>query len=179
MTTALAGAAGASPSSPSATHHARPAAHHARAIAHHAKTGAPAVLRWPVVGLSAKGERVWAIQYLLDARGYRLKADGVFSSSTRVSVTRFQKATKLTRDGIVGPATWNGLVLLVKFGSQGDAVSGLQHNLRAYGYTKVLITGYFGPETRDAVKAFQRAHKLTADGIVGMKTWNVLVWNEK
>jgi peptidoglycan hydrolase-like protein with peptidoglycan-binding domain len=179
MTTALAGAAGASPSSPSATHHARHAAHHARTITHHAKAVTPAVLQWPVVRLGAKGERVWAIQYLLDARGYRLKADGVFSSATKTDVIKFQKAMKLTRDGIVGPATWNGLVLLAKFGSQGGAVTGLQHNLRAYGYTKVQLTGYFGPETRDAVKAFQRAHKLKPDGIVGMKTWNVLVWNEK
>ena len=35
--------------------------------------------------------------------------------------------------------------------------------------------GRFGPKTRDAVRAYQRARGLTPDGIVGPKTWAALL----
>ena len=35
--------------------------------------------------------------------------------------------------------------------------------------------GIFGPKTEDAVKALQRRHGLTDDGIVGPETWRVLM----
>jgi peptidoglycan hydrolase-like protein with peptidoglycan-binding domain len=44
---------------------------------------------------------------------------------------------------------------------------------RAVGCTKV--DGVFGPLTEAAVRQFQRAHGLLPDGIVGPKTWNVLL----
>ena len=44
--------------------------------------------------------------------------------------------------------------------------------------TKLLdytgIDGNFGPKTQDAVKLFQQASNLTADGIAGQATWNAL-----
>lgn len=39
---------------------------------------------------------------------------------------------------------------------------------------KIKIDGIFGSETEAAVKAFQLAHKLTVDGIVGPITWNII-----
>jgi peptidoglycan hydrolase-like protein with peptidoglycan-binding domain len=35
--------------------------------------------------------------------------------------------------------------------------------------------GFFGSDTEDHVKEFQTANKLTADGVVGPKTWKVLL----
>ena len=47
-------------------------------------------------------------------------------------------------------------------------VQGLQHLLHIY------PDGKFGPLTEEAVMEFQTAHGLTADGIVGAKTWAAL-----
>lgn len=40
----------------------------------------------------------------------------------------------------------------------------------------LAVTGNFGPKTEIQVQAYQRAHKLIADGIVGRRTWKALGW---
>lgn len=59
--------------------------------------------------------------------------------------------------------------MLLKVGSQGEDVKQLQIKLG------VDPIGKFGPKTEAAVKAWQSEHGLTADGIVGPKTWNVIM----
>ncbi len=59
----------------------------------------------------------------------------------------------------------------VKQGSRGDDVMYLQQRLTTLGYDSGKVDGIFGTNTTAAVKAFQQARKLTADGIVGAKTW--------
>lgn len=54
-------------------------------------------------------------------------------------------------------------------GAAGDAVNELQSRLAAAGH-EIEVDGDFGPRTRAAVRAFQRAHGLKPDGIVGPKT---------
>ncbi|HEY0638540.1 MAG TPA: peptidoglycan-binding protein [Pseudonocardiaceae bacterium] len=62
----------------------------------------------------------------------------------------------------------------VRYGSTGTAVVGLQLRLRAEGYG-LTGTGWFGPNTRAAVRDYQRASGLTVDGWVGQQTWQHLV----
>lgn len=53
-------------------------------------------------------------------------------------------------------------------------VRSLQYLLNARG-AKLTVDGVFGPKTKAAVVAFQRAHHLTVDGVVGAKTWGALI----
>ncbi len=136
----------------------------------------PHAVNWPVVRQGAKGETVRTIQYLLTARGFNEPADGVYGKDTTASVKRFQKANKLAVDGSVGPQTWTKLVVSVKRGSKGSAVTALQRQLRfTFGYKSVAVDGVFGAATQTAVKSFQRKKGLVADGIVGAATWKALV----
>ena len=63
---------------------------------------------------------------------------------------------------------------LVKRGSKIFPVRPLQQLLRARKHP-VAVDGIFGPNTESAVKAFQKAQGLAADGIVGPQTWPKLV----
>lgn len=56
----------------------------------------------------------------------------------------------------------------------GDAVRLFQARLTAQGYT-IVVDGIYGAETRAACLAFQRDRGLTADGIVGPRTWDACV----
>ena len=55
--------------------------------------------------------------------------------------------------------------MLLKKGDNNENVKLLQQKLG------IEPIGNFGPKTEEAVKAFQRKHGLTADGIVGPGTW--------
>jgi g-D-glutamyl-meso-diaminopimelate peptidase len=59
-------------------------------------------------------------------------------------------------------------------GSTGPNVRLIQSLFRRIGYYTGLVDGVFGPQTRQAVIAFQRNNGLVADGVVGPATWNAL-----
>lgn len=68
---------------------------------------------------------------------------------------------------------------VLRQGSRGDEVVALQANLGKLGITDahgqaLQSDGTFGPDTREAVRAFQRVHGLTSDGVVGPKTLQAL-----
>lgn len=70
------------------------------------------------------------------------------------------------------PADWP----VLRRGSVGANVSALQYLLRAEGAT-ITADGNFGPGTEAAVKNFQQARGLAADGVVGPQTWSALIQN--
>ena len=55
-------------------------------------------------------------------------------------------------------------------GDSGSAVETLQQALKQLGLYDGAVDGDFGQGTSDAVVAFQNAHNLTPDGIVGQAT---------
>ena len=67
-----------------------------------------------------------------------------------------------------------GESMTMRRGSAGEAVRALQELLKKCGYDCGDIDGMFGSKTEAAVKAFQRDHGLTVDGIAGEKTQEAL-----
>lgn len=63
---------------------------------------------------------------------------------------------------------------VLRSGSQGEDVWKLQERLQALGYLSGSVDGQFGPATKEAVQRFQQQHGLSADGIVGEETRELL-----
>ncbi|WP_448863225.1 peptidoglycan-binding domain-containing protein [Dorea sp.] len=51
----------------------------------------------------------------------------------------------------------------------------VQEKLNATGYDCGKVDGIFGGGTEKAVKNLQKAHGLVQDGIVGKRTWRILL----
>ena len=110
----------------------------------------------------------------------------IFGPKTETAVKVFQKKYKLTSDGIVGEGTMNKLVSLglmpflsettYRINDESNDVKFIQLALIKEGYLDILNpTTNFGSMTEAAVKSFQRANNLSADGIVGSGTISKLV----
>jgi len=140
---------------------------------------------FPLVREGDREHPVQTLQHLLRARNQSVDVDGIFGPKTDAAVRAFQMDNHLSVDGLVGPATWAELIVVVRRGSQGDAVKGVQEefqfrNLSGDPGRGPQIDGVFGPETEAAVRAFQQAlhadiPSVTVDGIVGPVTWQALV----
>jgi hypothetical protein len=59
-------------------------------------------------------------------------------------------------------------------GATGDLVIWAQEHLISAG-DPIPVSGDFGLRTRQAVEAFQSAHGLTVDGVIGTQTWGALL----
>jgi len=140
---------------------------------------------FPLVREGDREHPVQTLQHLLRARNQSVDVDGIFGPKTDAAVRAFQMDNHLSVDGLVGPATWAEMIVVVRRGSQGDAVKGVQEefqfrNLSGDPSRGPQIDGVFGPETEAAVRAFQQAlhadiPSVTVDGIVGPVTWQALV----
>ena len=62
----------------------------------------------------------------------------------------------------------------VQSGRIGPLARTVQYLLSAQGYA-IAVDGEVGPQTIDAIKAFQSENGLTVDGIVGNQTWPELI----
>lgn len=146
--------------------------------------GVPYIARelsnYQTIRIGSRGNFVRILQYLLNYYGANLIVDGVFGGGTQRAVQEFQRANKITADGIVGRNTWNKLLNLnpsseiLRRGSESSAVMFLQRLLLSYLYPITSLDGDFGPETERAVTAFQSENRLSVDGIVGANTWRAL-----
>lgn len=78
-----------------------------------------------------------------------------------------------------GGNTVNVELPILKYGVKNGYVKTLQTILISNGYDlgKYGADGDFGSKTLSAVKAYQKAHNLSVDGIVGQKTWASILKN--
>lgn len=113
-----------------------------------------------------------------DNNGQALAEDGLDGPKTKQAVIRLENLMLLNVDaGIWGPqcesayAQLTGAKPEISQGSTGKFVRYLQYRLDG----GLAIDGIFGDKTLAAVKAYQAAHGLAADGIVGVLTWGSLM----
>jgi hypothetical protein len=130
---------------------------------------------WPLQQNGSTGESVRTVQYLLNAQGATLTLDGVFGPHTGAAAVVFQSDHGLVADGVVGDQTWPALIVQLASGSSGDPVRAVQSQINSRSSGWVTVNGVFGPETADAVRAFQGPIGLTVDGVVNWYTWHALV----
>lgn len=57
---------------------------------------------------------------------------------------------------------------------EGVSEDQVQSALKRAGFYKGTVDGKIGPKTKEAIKAFQKSNGLTADGVIGRKTWEKL-----
>ena len=136
------------------------------------------------------GEAVTLVQAMLNQlQGSNLKLSGTFDSATEKAVKKFRTEHGLSSGSSVGKGTLqaleaclygrtspdldlvrSGKLTLKKGGPTGAAVMAVQNMLnRALGLS-LATTGTFDSATEAAVKKFQKAKGITADGKVGPTT---------
>lgn len=93
---------------------------------------------------------------------------------TSLSARKWQKHGKLPYVEYEEVATVKIELPVLRKGSKGDTVEALQRLLNSYG-SKLTLDGDFGANTDRALRAFQKAQKLTVDGICGKESWKRLL----
>lgn len=166
------------------------------AVAAAEPTGAAAKLGSRPLRVGVTGADVQGLQRLLVKVGIKVGTDGMFGATTAKAVQRFQRAAGLEASGTVGKVTLRALRkaamggaatvsvggfddvrgegshrslgdrIPVRTGMHGQDIRVLQDFLRRAGVKGVRIDGEFGTGTRRAVKRFERANKLSVNGIV-------------
>ncbi len=164
------------------------------AIMHNGNSAGSLTMSYETLKKGMRGENVKRMQERLIQLGYLSgTADGIFGTDTAEAVYYFQKNNGLVRDSIAGEKTLIrmfsadavGAVTAtptptptikpitggtLRKGDSSDAVKTMQQRLIQLGYLSGTADGHFGNLTYKAVKEFQKANALYADGIAGSKT---------
>lgn len=152
----------------------------------------------PTLKRGYRGADVVELQNLLKEIGCfdkGVKSTGLYGRITKAAVQELQSANGLKDDGIFGPNTqallerddYNSCYRepvntvrnkgIPKIGDEGENVRIIQVQLNNWGFP-VKADGFFGKETRNAVKRFQKYHGLEQDGMVGKVTSRIL-WSSR
>jgi peptidoglycan hydrolase-like protein with peptidoglycan-binding domain len=109
--------------------------------------------------------------------------NGNFGAITQQAVIAFQQAKKLPADGVVGVGTARSLQQACqtriansnvagtpRLGSRGPEVVKLQQRLQRLGYFQGPITGYFGPQTQQALIRSQQSSRSRSNPVIRPRT---------
>ena len=166
------------------------------AIMYDGRLAASLTITYETLKKGMTGDVVKTLQQRLIELGYLTgTADGIYGTSTAEAVYYFQKANGLVRDSIAGESTLERLfsssaaanatatpaptattapatitTALLRLGDKNDSVKAMQQKLISLGYLSGTADGVFGNLTYRALKEFQKATALTADGVAGAKT---------
>ena len=147
------------------------------------------------------GSKVTQLQNALKLLGfYTGGVDGKFGSGTKKAVMQFQRVNGLTVDGLAGTQTQkllysqvdsgvsggssssgssssgsSGFTRTLRKGYTGADVIAVQQKLKELGFYSGSVDGVYGTGSIAAVKKFQQQNGLTADGLVGSRTYAALL----
>ena len=156
------------------------------------------------ITMNKRGPLVSKVQIVLKELGfYSGEYTGVYDKATRSAVTAFQKKNGMKGDGVCDLKTQNLLFSgtgmtksqtatpkptatpspvptftipsgTVNSKSTGQDARLVQKRLKELGYYKGAVDGKFGTGSVKALKAFQTAHGLAADGVAGKGTYEIM-----
>ena len=141
------------------------------------------------ISRGSTGDEVKKLQKRLTELGfYRGSTQGTFGTLTESALMDFQSAAGLTRSGKLDASTYaiiystsapykeseDGDYNELKSGDTGDDVKTLQKRLIELGFLSGSADGAYGAKTAAAIKAFQSACSLTADGVASIETQEYL-----
>jgi len=112
---------------------------------------------------------------ITDSKGNSLDEDSIMGPATVSAITKFQEIVGIQQTGIAGDTTWSAINQILakpvirKNHAAGIVMKYLQYRLGAE------PDGIYGSATETAIKQFQRANGLSADGIIGNITWQKLI----
>lgn len=99
-----------------------------------------------------------------------LALGGVFSGTGKKKANAPLTTKRTPTTALTQPQTVPLPAATLKLGDHGNAVKQLQRALSALRYTTGTIDGVFGASTERALIAFQTAHHLNPDGVLGPAT---------
>lgn len=162
------------------------------------RVAAKVAQRYPTLAAGDKGPSVKALQEALQELGfYTSRIDSEYGGGTTQAVSDFQEKNRLPKNGVADAAMQKLLYegrprnsknnatqvktlppiadVTIRPGNRGDAVALLQQQLKDLKLYTGSVDGVYGKASENAVRAFQKEHKLKVDGLVGEKTRQAIV----